>query len=112
MLKAKSAATKRTAVLSGMPRGGGAGNPTELGAMRIGYAQEALDAIKSEIEQMRAELKPLIEALDVPLLQQAMTMRYMEGYSVRDIAYKLNYSEQHIFRTVNRGEKKINKDES
>ena len=83
-----------------------------MGALRIGYAQEALDNIKGEIEQIRARLKPLIDALDTPLSQQAMTMRYMEGFSVRDIAYKLNYSEQHIFRIVSRAEKKINKDES
>ncbi len=112
VLQAKSAATKRTAVLSGMPRGGGVGNPTEAGALRVDLAKEALSEIKEEIASARAVIGPKIEALEHPLSQMVMTMRYMEGFSVRDIAYRLNYSEQHIFRIISRSEQKISKEES
>lgn len=112
VLQAMSEATKRTAVLSGMPRGGGVGNPTESGALRVDMARTALQEIESAIESERARLKPKIETLDTPLCKMVMTMRYLEGYSVRDIAYRLNYSEQHIFRIVSRTEQKINKEES
>lgn len=112
VMQAMSEATRRTAVISGMPRGGGVGNPVESGAMRVELAKGALKNIEDEIEAARAVLKPRIDALDTPLCKMVMTMRYMEGHSVRDIAYGLNYSEQHIFRIVARTEKKLNKDES
>ena len=112
VMQAMSEATRRTAVLSGMPRGGGVGNPTERGALRVDMAKGALREIENEIEAARAVLKPRIDALETPLCKMVMTMRYMEGHSVRDIAYSLNYSEQHIFRIVARTEKKLNKDES
>lgn len=112
VMQAMSEATRRTAVLSGMPRGSGTGNPTESGALRVDLAKAALHDITGEIENVRAVLKPRIETLDMPLCKMVMTMRYMEGHSVRDIAYRLNYSEQHIFRIVARTEKKLNKEES
>lgn len=111
-MQAMSEATKRTAILTGMPRGGGTGNPTESGALRVDLARTALAEIEREIEAERERLKPRIETLDTPLCKMVMQMRYMEGYSVRDIAYRLNYSEQHIFRIVSRTEQKINKEES
>lgn len=65
---------------------------------------------------MREELSPHIAVLDNPLERTAMQMRYMEGKSVREIAYQLAYSEQHVFRVVSSAEKKIiammSKDES
>lgn len=112
VMQATSAATRRTSVLSFAPRGSGAGSPVENGVLRIEYAKEALAEIESEIFALRELLKPEIDQLETPLARMAMTMRYIEGYSVRDIAYRLNYSEPHVFRIIARSEKKINKDDS
>lgn len=110
--KAIARATKTTAILTGMPRGSSTGSQVEEGAMLIEYARQALDSITTELEGMRAELTPLIEALESPLQKNAMRMRYIEGHSVREIAYSLNYSEQHIFRILTIAERKIQKNES
>jgi DNA-directed RNA polymerase specialized sigma subunit len=97
---------------AGMPRGSGTGNQVEDGAILIEYARQAMDNITTELEGMRAELTPLIESLESPLQKNAMWMRYIEGHSVREIAYSLNYSEQHIFRILQIAERKIQKNES
>lgn len=110
--KAIARATKTTTVLTGMPRGTGTGNQVEDGAILIEYARQAMDNITTELEGMRAELTPLIESLESPLQKNAMWMRYIEGHSVREIAYSLNYSEQHIFRILQIAERKIQKNES
>ncbi len=106
--KAMAKATKITSVLTGMPRGGhGAGSQVEEGVILLELASRALEEIETELKTMREELGPVIEQMDPPLQKRAMWMRYMEGRSVREIAYALNYSEQHIFRVLDRAELKI-----
>ena len=56
---------------------------------------------------MRLELQPLLETLEDPLQIAAMRMRYIDGLSVREIAYRINYSESHIFLVLRRAEAKI-----
>lgn len=107
--KAKARATKTTTILTGMPRGSSTGNQVEDGVILIEYARQALDSITTELEAMRTELKPMIELLESPLQKNAMWMRYIEGHSVREIAYSLNYSEQHIFRILTIAERNIQK---
>jgi DNA-directed RNA polymerase specialized sigma24 family protein len=75
-------------------------------------AKDAYSRLKSELEDMQREVEPIIDRLDRPLQRNAMRMRYIEGRSVREIAYYLNYSEQHIFRVISSAEEKINKNES
>ena len=105
--KAIAKATKTTTVITGMPRGSSTGSQVEDGAILIEYARQALDNITTELEGMRAELTPMIESLESPLQKNAMRMRYIEGHSVREIAYSLNYSEPHIFRILTIAERKI-----
>ena len=105
--KAIAKATKTTTVITGMPRGSSTGSQVEDGAILIEYARQALDNITTELEGMRAELTPMIESLESPLQKNAMRMRYIEGHSVREIAYSLNYSEPHIFRILQIAERKI-----
>lgn len=107
--KAKARATKTTTILTGMPRGSSTGSQVEDGVMLIDLARQALDSITTELEAMRTELKPMIEALESPLQKRSMLMRYIEGHSVREIAYSLNYSEQHIFRILTIAERNIQK---
>lgn len=105
--KAMARATKTTTVLTGMPRGSGTGDQTADGAIMLQLARDALDRIETELTEMRAVLGPMIEQIENPLQKSAMRLRYMDGMSVREIAYSLNYSEQHIFRILQRAEQNI-----
>lgn len=105
--KAMSRATKTTTILTGMPRGSGGNSQVEEGALLIMLAREKYESMKEELSEMQAEISPLIEGLANPLQRAAMRMRYMEGRSVREIAYGLNYSEQHIFRILQRAEREL-----
>lgn len=107
--KAWSQATRITPVISDMPHGSGVSSPVENGYLLVEAAKNAVDGIEKELADMRAELKGEIGTLENPLEVTAMQMRYLEGRSVREIAYSLNYSEQHIFRVISRAEWKINK---
>lgn len=111
--RAMARATKTTASLSGMPRGGGVGSPVERGTSDLELARTALALIREELGDMRVALKPLIAALDIPLQRLVVEMRYIDGHSVREISYRLAYSEQHIFRVLSQAECEIlAKDES
>ena len=105
--KAMARATKTTTVLTGMPRGSCTGDQTADGAIMLQLARDALDRIETELAEMRAILGPMIEQIENPLQKSAMRLRYMDGMSVREIAYSLNYSEQHIFRILQRAEQNI-----
>ena len=105
--KAMARAAKCTASLSGMPGGGGGGSQVERGVELLEAAREAHAAISQELYDMRLELQPLLETLEDPLQIAAMRMRYIDGLSVREIAYRINYSESHIFLVLRRAEGKI-----
>lgn len=100
-------ATKCTATLTGMPRGGGSSSQVESGAMMLDAAREAHRSICDELEVMRKELGPMVETLEDPLEKSVMRLRYMDGCSGREIAYRLTYSERHVFRVLESAEKKI-----
>jgi DNA-directed RNA polymerase specialized sigma subunit len=105
--------SRMTAQYSDMPRGGNkTSDPTGDGTVLYMAAKEAYQNLKNELEEMQTQISPKIESLKHPLQRNVMRMRYIECRSVREIAYYLNYSEQHIFRIVSRCEEKINQDES
>ena len=113
--KAMARAAKCTASLSGMPGGGGGGSQVERGVELLEAAREAHAAIRQDLYDMRLERQPLLETLEDPLQIAAMRMRYIDGLSAREIAYRLTYSEQHIFRVLQKTEKILQenaKDES
>lgn len=94
----------------GEVRGGGmVSKPVERGAELLDAATSAYEDMRQELYEMRQELRPLLGTLDRPLERLVMEMRYMDGYSVREIAYRLSYCEQWIFRTLTRAESKISK---
>lgn len=109
--RAMSKATKCTATLTGMPRGGGTGNQVETGAELLDAAKAAYKAIQDELEVMREELAPIIAGLEKPLERTVMHMRYIEGRSVREIAYGIAYSEPHIFEVLRHVERKLGTDD-
>ena len=104
--RAMSRAQKCTAQLTGMP-GGGSGSTVADAVELVMQAEEARDRIAVELVRMRAELAPMIDALSDPLEKTVMRMRYMEGVSVREIAYRLSYVERWIFQKLRRAEEQI-----
>lgn len=109
--RAMSKATKCTANLTGMPRSGGMGNQVEDGAELLDTAKAAYKAIQDELKAMREELAPIIAGLDKPLERTVMHMRYIEGRSVREIAYGIAYSEPHVFEVLRHVERKMGMDD-
>lgn len=105
--KAMSQATKCTASLTGMPRGGCGESQVERGLDLRLEAKAALKDIQDELTMMQVQLEPVIDLLTDPLARMAVRLRYIDRYSVREIAYRLNYSEQHIFRVLSNAEKEI-----
>ena len=104
--RAMSQAQKCTAQLTGMP-GGGEGRTIADGVALLMQAQEARDRIAAELAGMRAALSRLLDTLDDPLERTVMAMRYMDGISVREIAYQLCYSESRIFKSLKSAERRI-----
>lgn len=109
--RAMSKAAKCTANLTGMPRSGGTGNQVETGAELLDTAKAAYNAIQDELKAMRKELAPIIAQLERPLERTVMHMRYIEGRSVREIAYGIAYSEPHIFEVLRHVERKLRTDD-
>lgn len=105
--RAMSEAAQCTQSLSAMPRGVPRGDKVADGAIRYAEAKESRDRILDELTTLRSALVPHIDALQGPLERTTMRMRYMDGLSARDIAYRLCYSEQHIFRVLKRAEAKV-----
>ena len=106
--RAMSRATKCTTVITGMPGGGGYGSsPVERGVSDLEAAKEALAAIRSELKEMREELQPMITKVQSPLGRTAIEMRYMDGYSAREISYRLAYAESHVYRILTQAESEL-----
>ena len=105
--RAMARATRTTALLTGMPRGGGISDPVGSGVEMLELAREQYRALREELAAMQREAEPLIARLDDSLEETVMRMRYLERLSVREIAYRLNYSERHIFRVAASAEKKV-----
>lgn len=78
----------------------------------LAEARDAYRALKAEIAALQDAVRPAILALEDPREREAMEMRYLLGLSVREIAYRLHFSEQHLFRLVRQGEAKVESDES
>ena len=105
--KAKSAACKMTATLSSEPRSTVPRDRVADGAILIDAAREAYAALSGELGLMQEELRPYIDNLDDPLMRMCMQMRYMDGISAREIAYKLNYSERRIYQMLKAAEGEV-----
>ena len=78
----------------------------------VDTAKGAYGALREELEALRDVIRPAIETLEDPLDREVMEMRYLQGLSVREIAYRINYSEQHVFRVAQRAAGKLESRES
>lgn len=70
-------------------------------------AREGYRALRKELEALREEARPAIEALERPIEREVMTLRYLRGLTVREIAYRVGYSDVHTFRLIAQAEKRI-----
>lgn len=105
--KAMAKATKCTATLTGMPRGGGAGSQVETGMELLELAKRDYDNIARQLDAMREELAPMIALLEDPDERTAAFLRYIKGYAPPDIANGMCYCERHTFRILKRAEQHL-----
>ena len=97
-----------TATLSNEPRGTVQSDPVADGVILLEAAKESYNRIETELNGMRKELRPAVDRLEDPLTRTCMKMRYFDGVSAREIAYRLNYSERRIFQILKEAEVKVN----
>lgn len=79
----------------------------EEGAVELASLKSEYQEIKDELDAMRDELQPYIRKLRGPkhrLDKTCLRMRYMQGISVRKIAFSLSYSEDYIFQKMKQAE--------
>ena len=108
LMRAKSKAMRITPVLSDMPHGTDVSSPVERGYMIVEAAQDVYERIRGELQEMRCQLSGKMEALTDPDEIVIMQLRYMDGRSVSDISYIVNYSPATIYRILSRAERTIN----
>lgn len=104
-LKAANA-TRITATITGMPRGGG-GNRQENAYIALADATDAYHEALEELEAMRAELEPLVDALTDIDERAVMRMRYMKGYKPEEIAETIHRTDRSVYIYLKRAERKI-----
>lgn len=99
-------ATRITSVITGMPRGG-SGNRQEEAYVILADVLDAYKDTMDELDTMRAELKPFIDALPDPDEKAIMILRYMDGYSPEEIPGMVKLSRASVYAHLNRAERKI-----
>lgn len=109
--RARATATRSTQRWSAMPRGSGISSPVEQGVVQLEEAREALAALREELDQLRRELAPAIDALEDTLQRECMGLRYLHGLSARLIACRMHYSEGHVFRVLRAAEQHMKEQE-
>lgn len=100
-------ATKITAVLTGMPHGGGGHDKVAEGAIQIDEIKQAYREVLADLEQMQRELDPLIDTLENPDDRAVMRLRYIEGYSPEDIAEAIHRTDRSVYYYLSRAEDQL-----
>lgn len=113
MAQERSKAEKMTSVVTGMPHGsGGDRSPVEESAIKLADMEEAYAEILRELDEIREALDPLIdgiEGLEPKHVEQRamMRLRYIDGYSIPQIANATNRCERRVQQILRDAEKKI-----
>lgn len=100
-------ATKITAVLTGMPRGGGQHDQVQDGAIRVAELRDAYREIMEELETAQAALDPLISKLDDADDRAVMRLRYIKGFSPEDIAEAIHRTDRSVYYYLSRAEDQL-----
>lgn len=100
-------ATRITPQLTGMPHGTGMHSKVENGAIELAEVEEAYRETLDELKAMRAELDPLLLALDNPDDIGIMRLRYIMGRSPEDIPEEIHLSRRAMFYHLSGAERKL-----
>lgn len=100
----RARATKITSIITGMPRGGSQRDQIQDGAIRIAELEEAYAEIIRELEQMRSELGTLISQMVDANNRAAMRLRYIKGWSPKDIAKAIHRTDRSVYYYLSRAE--------
>lgn len=100
-------ATKTTTVITGMPHGGGGHDQVADGAINILEIKAAYREVLDDLERMRNELDPLINALENPDDRAVMRLRYINGFSPEDIAEAIHRTDRSIYCYLSRAEDQL-----
>ena len=105
--KEMAKATKITAVLTGMPHGGGGHDKVADGAIQIDEIKQAYREVLADLDQMQRELDPLIDTLENPDDRAVMRLRYIECYSPEDIAEAIHRTDRSVYYYLSRAEDQL-----
>ena len=105
--KETAKATKITASITGMPHGSGTHSQVEDGAIRITDLMDVYRETVKELEDMKAELDPLIDTLESADDRAVMRLRYIKGFSPEDIAEAIHRTSRSIYYYLSRAENQL-----
>lgn len=100
-------ATRITSVLTGMPRGSGNHSQVETGAIELSEVGRAYREVFEALEEMRAELDPLLSTLENSDDIAVMRLRYMDGYRPNEIPDTIFLSERSVYYHLNNAERQL-----
>jgi RNA polymerase sigma factor (sigma-70 family) len=105
--KKEANATRITASITGMPRGGGGKNREEDARIMLIAAKDSYREALEELESLRKELEPELAALEDENERAMMRMRYIHGYEPEKIAQTINYHPRTVYRRLKSAERKL-----
>lgn len=100
-------ATRITTAISDMPHGSGNQSKVEAGAVDLAYIDSAYAEVYASLDEMRAELAPLIGTLSDPDDIAALRYRYIQGVPLREIPGMMHVSERSMFYHLSSGEHQL-----
>lgn len=92
-----------TADLTGMPRGSGSSSPVERIAVMIADLEWEIHMDWLDLIQYEGEIRRAIEAVEDPLAQQVLSLRYLSFKTWREIADLTHYSSRQVYRQHAKG---------
>ena len=107
--KETAKATKITASITGKPHGSGTHSQVEDGAIRITDLMDVYRETVKELDDMKAELDPLIDTLENADDRAVMRLRYIKGFSPEDIAEAIHRTARSIYYYLSRAENQLSK---
>lgn len=105
----KAMGTVRSPNMDGMPHGTGNHSAVEDAAVIHEQVMEAYREAAYELDDMRAQLVPVIPMLEDEQQRAIMRMRYLNDTSIAVIAEVHHYSERHVWRLLDEAEGAVNR---
>lgn len=105
--KKEANATRITANITGMPRGGGGVNSAEDAKIALVAARDSYREALKELETLRILLERELVKLEDDDERAMMRMRYIHGYSPEEIAQVVSYHPRTVYRKLKSAERKL-----